>query len=123
MKCLKRNKIRFYYALCTGESAVQSENYFPGDTVVSYGAPVEVEGNIAPPSGNVFVELYGNNIQYDRVIVLDDPNTPIDETTVLCIDKEPSYDGSGQLIFDYIVRRVARSLNSVSIAVSRVNVS
>ena len=47
---------------------------------------------------------------------------PISEDTVLFVDKEPEYDGEKPL-YDYVVKRVAKSLNSISIAISKVNVS
>ena len=57
------------------------------------------------------------------MIVTDDLSCPIDENTVLFIDKEPEYDDNGNPLYDYIVKRVAKSLNSISYAVSKVTVS
>ena len=58
---------------------------------------------------------------------------PIDEYTILWIDSVPEVDGNGELAVnkkgdvltphDYIVKKVARSLNSVSVAISKVKVS
>ena len=122
MKCLKRNQITFYYAQPLREEAVRDGGLLTGDMSVIYDVPVECHGNVSPPSGNVFVELFGADVRYDRVIVLDDPSTPITEGTVLCIDSAPSYDGPN-LIYDYIVRKVAPSLNSVTIAATKVKIS
>ena len=61
--------------------------------------------------------MFGGLENYDKVIVTDWMDCPINEQTVLWIDKTPN-DGE----HDYIVRRVARSLNSISIAVSKVKV-
>ena len=57
---------------------------------------------------------------------------PIDEYSILWIDRVPQLDENGALALndegevitphDYIVKKVARSLNSVSIAISKVNV-
>ena len=47
----------------------------------------------------------------------------LDENTVLFIDKEPEFDNAGKPIYDYTVRRVAKSLNFISYAVSKVKVS
>ncbi len=58
-----------------------------------------------------------------KMIVLDDITCPIDENSVLFVDKQPEKDDEGNLLFDYIVKKVARSLNSVSIAISKVAVS
>ena len=48
---------------------------------------------------------------------------PIDENTVLFVDKEPEYDADGTPIYDYFVRRVAKSLNCISIAIAKVKTS
>ena len=50
---------------------------------------------------------------------------PIDEYSVLWIDKLPQLneDGTTDTPHDYIVQRVARGLNSISIAVRKVSVS
>ena len=42
---------------------------------------------------------------------------------MLFIDKKPQYDEDGKPLYDYQVRRVAKSLNSISYAVSKVTVS
>lgn len=123
MKCLQRNLTSFYYALPLKMESVTSSGYVTGDMLVTYDTPVECYGNVAPPTGKVFVELFGADVRYDRVIVVDDPNTPITEGAVLCIDSAPSYDTDSQLIYDYIVTKVARSLNSTAIAVTKVNIA
>ena len=57
------------------------------------------------------------------VIVTDDIDCPMDENSVLFVDKKPEFDSDGNPIFDYIVKKVARSLNFASYAISKVNVS
>ena len=68
---------------------------------------------------------FGDSESYDKVIVLDDKNIPIDEYSILWVDTLPTLneDGSTETPHDYVVKQVARSLNSVSIAVSKVNVN
>ena len=116
MKCLKRNQRVFYYAPFIREDP--ENNYRP-----VYGEPVEIRGNISPGTGSTSVEQFGTNIEYDKVIVLDDVNCPIDESSLLFLDLEPSKNTLGDYVYDYIVKKVAPSLNSVSIAISRVKVS
>lgn len=58
---------------------------------------------------------------------------PIDEYTVLWVDRTPQMDEEGNLAVnekgevitphDYIVKKVAKSLNVVSLAISKVSVS
>ena len=94
-----------------------------GAPKVHYGEPTEAWANISAASGSAQAEQFGNALMYDKVIVTDDINIPIDENTVLCIDSPPKYTDDGNLIYDYVVSRVARSINSVSIAVTRADVS
>lgn len=121
MRTLERNKTSFYYALYLGkEENVDADGNLTGTYTVLYSNPVECRGNISASSGSVQVEQFGNDLQYDKVIVLDNVNIPIDENSVLWIDKEVEHDKYGNPMFDYVVKKVARSLNSVSFAISKV---
>ena len=121
MRTLERNKTSFYYALYLGkEENVDADGNATGTYTILYSNPVECRGNISASSGSVQVEQFGNDLQYDRVIVLDDVNVLIDENSVLWVDKEVEHDKYGNPVFDYVVKKVARSLNSVSFAISKV---
>ena len=124
MKCLQRNKTQFYYCLYDREERpVDEEGFETGEPRVIYSEPVAMTANISPATGNTSTEQFGNDIRYDKVIVTDDTNCPIDEHSVLFVDKTPEYDDDDVPLFDYVVKKVAKSLNSVSIAVSKVEVS
>ena len=105
-------------------------------TSVSYGNPVKTSGNISAAKGEVVTRQFGDDDLYDRVIVLEDRDTPIDENTILWIDITPELDDNGALVVDangqavtphnYIVRKVGRGLpkfGEATIAVSKVTVS
>jgi hypothetical protein len=94
-----------------------------GESKVSYKAAVSMRANVSAASGSAQVQQFGSFVSYDKVIVTDDVTCPIDENTVLFIDKEPEYADDGTPLYDYVVKRVARSLNSISYAVSKVKVS
>ena len=116
-----------------------------GQYILCYSEPVKMMANISPATGMSNTEQFGNLENYDKVIVTDWINCPIDENSVLFIDKEPEFGESVTIDYqesttlfgddtatpvtvqvplpDYIVRRVAKSLNSISIAVQKVNVS
>jgi hypothetical protein len=81
-------------------------------------------GNISSAQGEMQTRQFGESETYDKVIVLGNPNTPIDEYSILWVDTEPmlSDDSTKKVAHDYVVKKVARSLNSVSIAISKVNV-
>ena len=124
MRCMERNKTTFYYCSYEGEKAVlDADGYDTGEVQVVYSTPVPLRANVSPATGNTSVEQFGNSLQYDKVVVLNDPDCPIDEHTVLFVDTEPAFDTDGAPLFDYVVKKVARSLNSVSIAIGRVEVS
>ena len=75
--------------------------------------------------GEVTTRQFGDNENYDRVIVMTGSDSPIDESSILWIDTPPVLepDGTTKTPHDYIVKQVAPSLNSVSIAVSKVTVN
>ena len=125
MRCVDRNKILFYYALY--DTKVEIEDDYgnkTGQYELSYGNPIRCKANISAAMGETQSRQFGDSISYDKVFVLDEPNTAIDEYSVLWIDTVPQIkaDGTTDTPHDYIVKKVARSLNSVSIAVSKVNV-
>ena len=123
MRCLARNKATFYYALYTGQDEIIDEyGNATGQYSVTYGNPIKAHGNVSAAQGEMQTRQFGESESYDKVIVLDDANTPIDEYSVLWVDTLPlpKVDGSTDTPHDYVVKKVARSLNSVSIAISKV---
>ena len=123
MKTLARNMRPFLYCLYQGKEMLTDEyGNETGEYKILFSDPVEVYGNISPATGYSQTEQFGNLENYDKVIVMDNPDTPINDNSVLFIDKDYEADTDGTPLFDYTVRRVARSINSVSIAVSKVTV-
>ncbi len=125
MRCMVRNKQKFYYAsyIKTNEIVDEYGNK-TGEYEVIYGNPIETEGNISGAQGEVQIKQFGESVKYDKVIVLDNINTPIDEYSILWVDTIPllNDDGTTDTPHDYIVKKVAPTLNSVSIAISKVNI-
>lgn len=140
-----RNDRDFWY--CLYDTAIEVTDEYgnvTGEPVLTYQEATPYYGNISAASGQAQVEQFGNLDSYDRVIVTCDMDCPIDEHAVLFLDKEPEYRtvvvGHQTVIDpeteqevqeditvsipvnDYIVKRVAKSLNSVSIAVRKVDV-
>ena len=123
MKCLERNKRTFRYSLYKGKEPITDEyGRKTGEYRIVYAEPVCMRANISPAGGSSQVEQFGSSEQYDKVIVTDDMSCPIDENTVLYVDCCPDVSGN-DVPFDYIVKKVARSLNSISYAISKVKVS
>ena len=75
--------------------------------------------NISPSNGRSALEAFGINERYDKVLVTDNVSCPITETSVLWVDVPYSEDTP----YDYVVTRVAKSLNSLVIGATRVDKS
>ena len=129
-----RNKQTFWYALYDSTEESYDE-YGNPSAYPTYGEVVEVQGNISAAQGEVAARQFGDADNYDKVIVLGDRDTPIDEYAVLWIDAgEPVTDlyGKPQVVngkyvtpWDYVVTKVGRGLpnyGSAVIAVRKVNV-
>ena len=126
MRTLHRNKIRIFYANYRDKVPRKDEyGNLTGEYDITYDNPVEVKANVSAARGEATTRQFGDDVSYDRIIVVDDRRFPISESSILWIDTLPEIaeDGSTKTPYDYIVKQVATSLNSVSIAVSKVNVS
>ena len=125
MRCLTRNKTMFYYASHIGETEIVDEyGNSTGEFSLTYGNPIRLLGNVSAAQGEMQNRQFGESESYDKVIVLDDRNTPIDEYSILWVDTLPhlNEDGSTDTPHDYVVTRKAVSLNNVAIAISKVDV-
>lgn len=125
MRCLLRNMRDFYYALYEGKVEIEDEyGNKTGEYEVVYSKPIKCKGNISAAQGEVQNRQFGDSESYDKVITLGNVNIPIDEYSILWVDTLPviKEDGTTSTPHDYIVKKNARSLNSVSLAISKVNV-
>lgn len=134
MRCMNRNKSRFFYSLYEGrEPIVNEQGRKTGEYKVVHGNPIEGRANISAAKGETQTRQFGESESYDKVIVMDFVEPPIDEYSILWIDSEPKLNDDSSLAVndegevitphDYVVKKVAKSLNCVSIAVSKVTVS
>lgn len=124
MKIMERNKKELSYLLYDHKEPVLDEcGNETGEFNVFYKDVVSIRANVSPATGASQIEQFGNLSGYDKVIMTDDVNCPISETSVLFVDKQPEYSEDGKPLYDYTVKRVAKSLNSISYAVSKVSVS
>lgn len=128
MRLQRRNLVTIYYALYEGVTDVEETDEYgnpvmTGEHKISYSEPQSIKGNISPASGRVQTDMFGTTIEYSRVLIVDDMDCPIDEHTVLWVDKEPEFDDDGQPIYEYVVKERAVSLHSISYALSKREVS
>ena len=122
---MTRNKRTFYYASYIGETEITDEyGSSTGEYNLAYSKPIKVSGTISAAQGEMLNRQFGESERYDKVIVLDDINTPIDEYAILWVDTLPQLteDGSTDTPHDYIIKKVAYSPNSVSIIIGKVDV-
>ena len=125
MRCMTRNKTKFYYASYIGEFEITDENgNRTGEYRLDYEKPIKVLGNVSAAQGEIQNRQFGESESYDKVIVLDDRNVPINEYSILWVDTLPhlNEDGYTDTPHAYIVKKVARSLTGVAIAISKVDV-
>lgn len=126
MRSMVRNKSKFYYAsYINGTAIIDEYGNETGEYEVLYSNPIEYSGNVSAAQGEMQSRQFGESESYDKVIVLDDRNAPIDEHSIMWVDTLPhlNEDGTTDTPHDYVCKRIARSLNGVSVAIKKVNVN
>lgn len=133
MRMMARNKREFYFSLYK-EKVPKTDEYGneTGEYEIVRTNPIRFTANVSASKGEVNSQQFGESENYDKVIVMDNDAPSIDEYTVFWIDTIPMIDDTGFLAkdcdgnfitpHDYIVKKVAKSLNSTLIAISKVNV-
>ena len=120
MKCLARNRQKIWYAKLTGETENRdSYGLLTGERTLSYTDPEPLRINVSAARGEAALEQFGTGTDYTHTLVTDDLNCPIDENSVLWIGRTP-VDNTPH---NFVVARVAKSLNSVVYAVREVKVT
>lgn len=111
-----------WYALYLGTENLTENGYETGEKAVLYSNPVQIMANVSAATGEASTRQFGEDVQYDKVLVME--QCPFDEVSILWIDNLPVLepDGTTKTPHDYIVRGIAQSLNSVSVAVGKVKV-
>lgn len=125
MRLMKRNLRTIYYSLYSDRLPIlDDEGYETGETGIGYEDPVELKCNVSPASGRTTSEMFGSDENYDKIIITDQMDCPINENTMLFVDRMPEWSEDEPPVLlntaDYMVKRVARPLNHIIYAVSRV---
>jgi hypothetical protein len=103
MRALHRNKIRIFYANYRDKIHLKDEyGNLTGEYEISYTNPIAVCANVSAARGESTTRQFGEDVNYDRIIVLDDPAFPITETSILWIDALPDIaeDGTTKTLAD-----------------------
>ena len=124
MRLQKRNLVTIHYCLYLRKEVILDEDgNETSEYKCIYDSPVNLDCNVSASMGEAQTEMFGNLDSYDKIVVVDDINCPIDGNTVLFVDTEPTFDDEDQPLYDYIVKRVGKSLNSISYSISKVETS
>lgn len=126
MRTMTRNRRTFYEASLQGVSMSQDSDGNYVEETYSYSDPVERKGVITAANGSADTNLFGANEIYDKVITLNHDETYLAVGSILWVDTMPTIDeetGKTDTPYDYVVVKVAESLNFVNVAIRKVNVS
>ena len=114
---LRRNEQTIHYALYSSKTMLtDANNNKTGEYTLAYGTPTAVKAVLAPVVGTAEREVFGVDIDYDRMALIYDTACPITEESIVWVDNATT----GK--HDYIVKKIAKSLNTVMIALKKVNV-
>jgi len=125
MKTLSRNKREFYYAYYESKTSVVDDyGNETGEYKITYSKPLKAYAYISSATGIAQTEIFGGVENYDKTIVLSHLIGHIDANSVLWVDTLPQLkiDGSTDTPYDYVIKKIAESVNGVSIAISKVKV-
>ena len=126
MRTMTRNRRTFYEASLQGVSMSQDSDGNYVEETYSYSDPVEHKGVITAANGSADTNLFGANEIYDKVITLNQGEIYLAVGSILWVDTMPTIDeetGKTDTPYDYVVVKVAESLNFVNVAIRKVNVS
>ena len=117
MRTLEINKQPMWYALLTGKTEVIDEyGNHTGVFELTYSKPVYYPVNMSESRNIVKHEAFGVTADYDRTFVTTDMSCPISEDTIIWFGADPTTEPH-----NYVVHRIANSLNSITIAIRQVD--
>lgn len=118
MQSLERNKQTVWYSLYLGKTdVVDTDGQLTGEKQLSFSNVVKMKANVSAARGTADIEQFGVNTDYSRTITTTDMNCPINEHSRIWFDTLPTNP------HNYEVVTVAKSLNSITIAIKEVKVS
>ena len=108
MRLLKRNTTAFDYRAYAGKDERFRGGMHTGVMKTEYADPVQYRGNISVPSGTAAPNMFGLNVQYTHILLMDDVNADIRENGLI--------DWRGDT---YEITAVRPSLNVLAVALRR----
>lgn len=125
MRTMTRNRRTFYEASLTAVTMAQDTDGNYTEDTYTYSNPTQRTGVITAANGEAQTQLFGANERYDKVITLNLGENYLQVGSVLWVDTMPEIDKQGKTAtpYDYVVVKVAESLNFVNVAIRKVNVA
>lgn len=126
MRCLDRDRCRIFIARYDGTRPIQDERgRYTGRNEVVRTAPTEFWPTVTPVRGRAEDDYFGQKVEYDLGLTIDDPSFQIRESDLLWVDADPGEEGSEgyPAPYDYTVTKVARKGDFTVIAARRVDVA
>lgn len=108
MRLLRRNTTVFQYRAYAGKQETIINGRHTGNGKPIYADPVTYRGNISSPTGFATDKLFGIDIQYSHVLLLDNPNADISEDGLIL------WNGA-----EYEIKAVRPSLNVLAVALKK----
>lgn len=113
MRDLRRNQVRITYRLYLGnEEIIDEYGNSTGQYAPLFGEKQPLFLSVSANKGDYSEQMFGDVLDYDRTMLISDPDCPINENSRVTID--------GQT---YVVKAVARSLNVSQYAIKRIEVT
>lgn len=115
MQLLKRNKKTIKYKNYSGTQTPMTDDdgYYTGEYTEGYSELKTAKVYVTANRGDASEEMFGKNLDYDNILFAE-LDSDIDEYTILWVDAPTTAEN------DYIVLRVATSLNHKAIAIKKV---
>ena len=125
MRTMTRNRRVFYSAAHASTVLGTDKDGNYTEPMTTYDEVTKRMGVFTPANGRADVELFGTTELYDKVITLNLTDDYLAVGSVLWVDTLPEFDAKGNVTnaYDYVVVRVAKSLNFINVAIRKVDVA
>ena len=125
MRGIRKNMQSFWYALYERSEPILDKYGNEIGFKPVYGNPIKSSGNISIAHGSTETGQFGAIAVYTKTINPMPVDCPIDESSVLWLDNVPVIDKDGNTVtpYDYVVTRVARSINHKAYTLKKVDIT
>ena len=118
MRNLDRDRKQVLIARYSGIAPeVDSDGLYTGRNVPSFSEPEVFAPTVSTATGEARNDIFGQKLEYDRTLTIDDPAFDVKESDRLWIDADSESE------HDHIVKRVARTGSYTVVAAKRVEVT